>query len=365
MSAAGDIRTTAQQSNLATLALSGEPAQAQPPLRARSSSIVNGLTRHDLLSAHAALRIGKTRRVRRLAQRALVRGARADDRSTQAEAALVLSHAYVLESRFSLARLTSARASRLFVADSNATGQAEALAILSYSASALGLDAQALQAADDGIALRHASAAPLGHACGMNYLGVASFWAGDFATARRVLEASIWFADQAGDASVGFQPLVNLCFVEVLRIVDAERKVHGGAADLSELEQLVSRARTMAATGKVGCFNPGIRDIAFVLLDFSCCFIASRWGHTEAADAFYLACLERSRRLPANSWLHAVLWWARAERAIGYGDIDKSIASLEAMAEAARCGEHAQLQALAATLESTLRPALNQWDSRS
>ena len=364
MSAAGDIRTTAQQSNLATRALSGEPVQAQPPLRARPSSIVNGLTRHDLLSAHDALRIGKTRRGRRLAQRALVRGARADDRSTQAEAALVLSHAYVLESRFSLARLTSARASRLFVADSNAAGQAEALAILSYSASALGLDAQALQAADDGIALRSASAAPLSQACGMNYLGVASFWAGDFATARGVLEASIWLADQAGGAAVGFQPLVNLCFVEVLRIVDAERKVHG-AADLSELEQLVSRARTMAATGKVGCFNPGIRDIAFVLLDFSCCFIASRWGHTEAADAFYLACLERSRRLPANSWLHAVLWWARAERAIGYGDIDKSIASLDAMAEAARCGEHAQLQALAATLESTLRPALNQWDSRS
>lgn len=299
-----------------------------------------------------------------MAQRALVKGLNTQDTSLEAEAALVLSHAYVLESRLRLAHLTSARAQKLFLGDSNAAGQAEALAILSYSAIALGFDSQALQAANDGLALRADAGSPLGQACGLNCLGVASFWTKDFGTARGVLEASIWFANQSNDAAAGFQPLVNLCFSEILRTVEHERNGQG-PADLSDLEQLVSRARAMAADGESPVLNKGTRDMGLMLLDFSSCFIASRWGRTQEADAFYLACLESASRLPRTSWLHAVLWWARAERAVVYGDIDKSLASLEAMRVSAKAGEHAQLQALAITLEATLRPPLNQWDSRN
>ena len=327
-------------------------------------SVSNGLTRQFLLSAQDALSIGNTRKGRRMARHALARSVDFKDRSLEAEAALVLGHAYVLDSRLRLAHSMSSRAQKLFLEDSNPAGQAEALAILSYSASALGLDDEALQAAKDGMALRAETGSALGQACGLNYLGVASFWSRDFGTARGVLEASIWFAGQANDTAAGFQPLVNLCCSEILRVGEWERNGRQ-APDLSDLEHLVARARAMVDKGQATALSYQTSDIGFMLLDFSSFFVATRRGRALEADAFYLRCLERALRLPRTSWLQAVLWWARVERAVGLGDIETSIASLRAMGECARAGEHAQLHALASALEATLRPPLNQWDSDS
>ncbi len=326
------------------------------------SSVGDGLTRHYLRAAQEALCVGEARNGRRLARQALASSVGARDLALEAEAALVLSHAYVLESRLRLAHRMSSRAQQLFARSSNAVGQAEALAVRSYSASAIGLDSQALQAACDSISLRTDAPSPLAQARGLNYLGVASSWTGDFATARGALEASIWFANQANDAATAFHPLVNLCFAEVLRIVGHDRDCHA-PADLSDLERQVARARAMAASGQSGAFHRATRDIGFLLLDFAGCFIASRRGRTDDADACYLACLERATRFPRTSWVHAVVWWARVERAVAYGDIETSIASLQAMGELAQAGEHAQFQALAETLAATLRPPLNQGDS--
>lgn len=324
------------------------------------ASVGDGLTRQYLCSAHDSLSIGATRRGRRMAHHALVKSVDARDRSLEAAAALVLSHAYVLESRLQLAHSMSSRAHKLYREQADGEGQAEALALHSYSASALGFDSQALQAACDSMSLLHASS-PLVQARGLNYMGVASAWTRDFATARGALEASIWFANQA-NAAAGFHPLVNLCCSEVLQIVECERQ-RQGPADLAPLERLVARARTMANSGQCAAFQKATRDIGFLWLEFFSCFIASRWGRTGEADACYLACLQRAAPFPRNSWIHAVLWWARVERAVAYGDIDSSISSLRVMGEVAKAGEHAQLHALAGTLAATLRPPLNQCDS--
>lgn len=326
------------------------------------SSVGDGLTRQFVQAAQDALGTGEARKGRWLARQALVRSVAAGDRGLEAEAALVLSHAYVLASRMRLAHRMSSRAQRLFTRNSNAAGQAEALAVHSYSACVLGLDSQALQAACDSIALRTDHSSPLAQARGLNYLGLASTWTGDGATARGALEASIWFAGQANDPATGFQPLVNLCFAEVLRTVEDDRRCHG-SADFAELEALVARARAMAESGRSGGFYQPAREIGFLLLDFAGCFVASRRGRTGEADACYLACLERAARFPRTNWVQSVVWWARLERALCYGDIDTSIESLHAMGEAARAGEHAQFQALARTLAGTLRPPLNQGDS--
>jgi hypothetical protein len=327
-----------------------------------AASVGNGLTRQYLVCAHDSLCVGETRKGRRMAQQAILTSVNASDTALEAAAALVLSHAYVLESRMRLAHSMSARAYKLFLRHSNATGQAEALALHSYSASVLGLNSEALQAACDGLSLRMDAPAPLAHARGLNYLGLASFWTRDFGTARGALEASIWFAGEANDAAAGFQPLMNMCFAEVLRIVLCEQE-HRDGADLSELERLVARARAMEQSGQCAAFHKATLDIGFLLLDFSSCFVASRRGRTGEADASYLACLERAARFPRTSWVQAMVWWARVERAVAYGDVETSIASLDAMRELAKAGEHAQLQALAGTLEATLRPPLNQWDS--
>jgi hypothetical protein len=327
-----------------------------------AASVGDGLTRQYLLSAHDSLAIGETRRGRRMARQALARSMGARDVSLAGEAALVLSHAHVLDSRLSLAHDMSSRAFRLFRQDSNPVGQADALAIHSYSASALGFDSQALQAACDSMSLRTDAGSALAQSRGLNYLGLASCWSGDFGTTRGALEASMWFARQANDAATSFHPLVNLCFAEVLQVVDSDR--NGQASpDLSELVRLVGLARAMAQNGQCAGFHKPTLEIGLLLLDFCSCFVASRWGRTEEADAFYLECLQRAAPFPRNSWVHAVLWWARVERSVAYGDIDASIASLQAMGQHARAGEHAQLHALSLTLAATLRAPLNQADS--
>ena len=315
-----------------------------------------------LAAAKEALGVGETRKGRRMARQVLAGSAAAGDLTLQAEAALVLSQAHVLESRFQLAHEMSARARQLFQRASNAAGVAEALAIHSYCASALGFDGPALQAACDSMSLQTDTASALAQARGLNSMGLAAAWTRDFATARSALEASIWFARQTDDQSAVFQPLMNLCFSEVLHIVEHER-LRRGPADLAELERLVAQARVMADSGQAGGFHPANRDIGLLVLDFAGCFIASRCGRTKDADAAYLACLEKAARFPRTSWVQAVLWWARVERAVCNGDIESTVGSLHAMAAVAELAEHAQLGALARTLEDTLRAPLNQWDS--
>jgi hypothetical protein len=323
----------------------------------------SGRTKQQYLgAAKDALGIGETRKGRRMALQVLAGSIDAGDAAMEAEAALVLSHAYVLESRFRLAHGMSSRAHKLFQQASNTRGVAEALAIHSYSASALGFDGPALQAACDSMSLQADTASALAQARGLNYMGLAASWTRDFATARSALEASIWFSRQASQPGAAFQPLINLCFNEVLQIVERER-LGRGPADMGELERLLAQARVMADSGQSSGFHRATLEIGLLLLEFGSCFIASRRGVTVDADAHYLACLERAARFPRTSWVQAVLWWARVERAVCYGDIEASIRSLHAMAEVAKAAEHAQLHGLAMTLEATLRPPLNQSDS--
>ena len=151
----------------------------------------------------------------------------------------------------------------------------------------------------------------------------------------------------------------------MLHIVERER-LHQQPADLTELERLVGEARVSGEGGEgseAAAWNQSTLDIGLLLLDFASCFVACRRGRAKQADAFYLACLEKATNFPPTSWVQAVLWWARVERAVCYGDIEASVSSLHAMGEVAKAGDHAQLHAVAMTLESTLRPPLNQWDT--
>lgn len=290
-----------------------------------------------------------------MARQALVRGINTHDTHVQAKASLVLGQAYVFESRFHLAHQQCSRAVELFNKHSDAAGQAEALSVVSYSASALGKDAEALRAASDGIALGASTESHVVRAAGLNYHGVASFWAGDFSTASGVLESSMWFAkNESKDAERLCQPLVNYCFCEVLRLTKGGRS-DWSRGNISTLANAISRAQAMKQEGHFGGLTPGASEIGLLLLDFESCFLASQLGWLEDADAYYLACLDRASRLPSNSWLQSIALWARFERAKAYRDIGKSIDSARAMAMSAQAGEHAPLEALAHSLEESLR----------
>ncbi|HMA06618.1 MAG TPA: hypothetical protein VKP68_02075 [Ramlibacter sp.] len=312
----------------------------------------NVLTDHCLAQARHALTQGHPAKGHQLARHALMQGVKWRNRRVEAEAYLVLGQAYLLESRIRLAYKVSSRANELFRDDSNAAGQSDSLAVMSHAASMLGRSEEAVRTADDGIALCGRGASPRAYAYGYNYLGVAATWSRDFARAGEALEASVWFAEHKSDAaSAGFHPWVNLCFCELLQIVESERA--GRCADLSKLRSLVLHGQAMAQKGDTAMLRPGTsRDAGLIMLDFASCFSACRAGLLEEAYRHFAACRDRTCAMPRPGWLQALVWWSRLELARAHGNAELSIRSAHAMGIFAKRGEHAQLQALAHSLEA-------------
>ena len=310
------------------------------------------LTNHCLSQARHALTLGQPVRGHQLARQALMRGVKSRDRRIEAEAYLVLGQAYLLESRLRLAYKVSSRANELFRQDSNRAGQSDSLAVMSHAACMLGRSEEAVQTADDGIALCGRGASPRAYAFGYNYLGVAATWSRDFARANEALEAAVGFAKQqsvAGCAS--FHPWVNLCFCEALQIVESERA--GRSTDPARLRSLVLRGQAMVQEGRVAMLRPGTStDIGLIILDFASCFSACRAGLLEDAYEHFTDCRDRTCAMPRPGWLHALVWWCRLELARAHGNVPLSIHSSHAMGIFAGRGEHAPLQALANSLEA-------------
>lgn len=316
------------------------------------STVKGVLTNHCLSLAREALTQGQPAKGHQLAQHALMRGVKARDARIEAEAFLVLGQAYLLESRLRLAHQVSARAHALFCRDSNMAGQADSLAIMSHAASMLGRNDEAVEAASDAIALCGRLASHRAYAFGYNYLGLACAWARNFPKASEALDASVWFAHhKADEAASSFHPWVNLCFSEVLQVVELERA--GQPADLARLRSLVRHGQAMAKQGRTAMLKPGTStDLGLILLDFASCFSASRAGLLEEAFEHFAACRDRTCSLPRAGWLQVIVWWARLELARAYGNVPLCIRSAHAMGVFARRGEHAQLQAMANALEA-------------
>lgn len=177
----------------------------------------------------------------------------------------------------------------------------------------MGLDVEAINAASTSLSLRQHERSPRAHAFGLNYLGLARSWAGDFDTAGSSLEASVRLArHELRDAPASFQPLMNNCFLEAVRI----SQPHFGPrdrADVARLEDLLAQAGAMVEKGQADSLVPGVADIGLLLLDFCSCLCTSRSGRLDVADRFYLDCLERAARLPAGGWMQAMVWWAQLE----------------------------------------------------
>jgi len=312
---------------------------------------VAGLTNQSLATALGSLRLGRTETGRRLAHGIHGRSRAAGDTHLQGHAMLVLAHAYVLESRFRLAYRCCSRARELFVGHADACGLAEASGVLSYVASALGLHEHARQCAAEGLSIRSGATGPLSQAFGLNYAGVAAFWARDFPTATGLLDASTWYATNlSAGGGAAFHPLINAAACEALRIVLEEP-----GADLGRMERLVGRARDMEERGRISTLPLGNRDIGLLLLAFEECFLACRHGDLEEADVCHRVCSDLTAHLPPNSWLYAVRWWARAEWAQAQGRFAEARSCAAAMAKSAELGQHAPLRALGLAMRYALQ----------
>lgn len=296
--------------------------------------------------ATSAWRAGQWRPVGEHAKRALAGAVACRDRHHEARASLLLAQVLTLESRFQWAHRFASRARQLFAEDHDTAALFDSSLALSYVESALGRQEQAMRIAAD--AITGAGLSSRG-AAGLNYRGIAAFWNSDYGTARRVLRAACELApEHAGGRAGLFQPLTNAVCNEVLRCAHA--RIAGHRTDLSELEALVARAWELVNDGAIGSVATSFTGAGLLLLEFASCFLATRSGETEKADRHYLACLTRAAQLPAGSWMHGLVWWARLERTLATGDASQVHASLEGLTRAAAAGEHAPMKQLAERL---------------
>lgn len=312
----------------------------------------NTQVQYELASAREALAVGDCETVRTAARKGLAAATARRDKHSQAKASLLLGQALMLESRMRRAHLFLTKAQALFKEVHDPVGIADCLLTLSYVDSALGRGDQALRAAGD--AVSGAGGIDRRGAAGLNYYGVASFWTRSYGTARGVLDAACQLAvEETGSAAATFQPLTNAGFTEVLRVTDAQMK--GDRVDASGLERCVSQSRQLVKAGATGSLMKGPADAGMFLVEFESCFLASRTGRSSEADAHYLGCLERASKLPSSSWMQALVWWARLERAKAAGELAEAAVSASAMVALANTSEHVPLKGLAEALRSDIR----------
>lgn len=311
--------------------------------------------RYELTAAREALILGDCRGVRTLAGRGLAAAVGRRDKHSQAIALLLLGHALTLESKMQWAHQFVTRAQILFSEIQDPVGISDCCLSLSYIDSALGRHDQALCAARD--AFIGAGGIDRRRASGLNYYGVASFWMRDYGTAQGVLDAACEFAkEEAGSVAGTFQPLINACFTEVLRVNDSQLRGH--RVDGSELERYVAHSQELVNAGMTVNLTKGPVDSGMFLLEFASCFIASRRGRNDLADMHYLGCLERAANLPDSSWMRALVWWARLERAKVAAELREATESADAMVALANASEHVPLKALAEALRADLRTSV-------
>lgn len=310
----------------------------------------DSLNAQELAAARRAWSAGNWHETRQWAQKALATGATQHDHSMEASAALLLAHALALESQFDWASRFAQRAQRLFHTLGDTAWELEALLALSHAESALGRDEQALKAASEAVA--GSRQVPLLCAAALNYVGVASLWTGDYGTARGVLDEACRLAGgQPGQADASFQPLVNAGFTEVLRC--ATQRMRGQpveAAELAELKGLVCRARRLKAVGAALSLVQAAPTAGLLLLEFESFYAAQLAGDAAQADGHYLASLGLAARLPEGSWMRALVWWARLERAMAARNVEEALESAQAMVHASEAGEHEHMKRLASRL---------------
>jgi hypothetical protein len=296
-----------------------------------------------------ALHAGMPSRARRLGLVALhsLKGPGADAHA-RARALLVLAQADVIESRMSNAFSLGTEAFQTFEAHHDLEHCAEALGVTSYAAASLGRADVSVDMANRCIDLRTPLSSTRIHALGGNYLGVASFWSGDFRSAAAALDATLEAMRDASNPNERFQPLVNRCFSDMLDITHA--RLAGMDADLAPFLHRLSECWGMALGGSVAGLSKGSTAFGMTLLMFLKAQAELFAGRLEEAQQYVEACSMRAQQLPATSWLRALRPWLDHVVAHATRDHRKANLSARAMLRAAQLGEHQVVAELAKKL---------------
>ena len=274
------------------------------------------------------------------------------DSHKECRAQLLLCHADILGSRLQSAYRLAQDLVPAFQRHGDAVGHVEALTLLSYTTASLGLKELSLDAAEQVCGLQDTGDAPeTRRAAALNYRGVASFWAGDLSSAETFLEASLRYAAWTGAGAKLFHPLVNRCFTEVLRVdgLLTPRRV-----DFEGLNRSTAQLVALAKTESTATLNGVPPVVGLLLTDFISSYLAMCVGDRDDVDRLLGTFSDRAKKLPSNSWLHALPWWVRGAQAYRDGDIVAAQNGMLRLETLAVQGEHQSLARLARARQQRL-----------
>lgn len=300
-----------------------------------------------LTHAYRAIEDGRPQEAREMAQSALIAAKAGADRFNEARALACLAHCDYLGSRLRRASDTSRRAALLFERLGNAEGEAAALATLAQVSILLGRSDEAVEAALLCVRLcDHGEARPqvaLAHSC----LGMAYGWIGNFERADASLERAVAWARHCAPAMSGYQPKLNQCWVEAMRLVD-ERFRTGSMATLQKLARLLADCLRLEIDASGLTALPGPQPMNQTVALVLSGLLAAWQGHMPSARALS----ERAVRSLSGTvtWLDAVVCWGTAEIARAEGDWNGTEQALLEMKDLALAVEHEQLVSLAQLL---------------
>jgi hypothetical protein len=180
---------------------------------------------------------------------------------------------------------------------------------------------------------------------GGNYLGVASFWSGDFSSAAAALDSALEAMHDSAAPNERFQPLVNRCFTDMLDITHA--RLDGRDSDLGPFFRRLKACWGMSLGGTVSGLSKGSTAFGMTLLVFLKGQAELFSGKLEEAQPYLEACGTRTNQLPDSSWMKALKPWLDHDAAIAAGESRKAALGARAMLRAAKRGEHRAVALLA------------------
>lgn len=299
---------------------------------------------------------GDTGRATERGRAALARTTVAKDNDLTAHALLLLARAHIMESKMARGYQYASQAASMFEAMGNPNGRADALALAVLGATALRSSSLGMVTTDLHEVLDDGGLMDRVFGTAYNHLGVSAMWDGRYKeSAFALMLAHGTGHGIRGDAD--FQPRTNLFMLEILQVIEWERKEQG-RVDYSHLVGIASICERAKRNWYSAPIPRGLREIGLLMLDFANCFTAVRTGDMPKAYASYHDAVLRVIPMPVNSWQVGLAMWARAEVARGIGDLHGARAALKSMRHAARAGEHAPLERLAVDLRADVEHAL-------
>ncbi|HJV64080.1 MAG TPA: GGDEF domain-containing protein, partial [Albitalea sp.] len=306
-----------------------------------------------LRQAYRLLDQGDAEAARRMAQGVLHQAQAEDDDLARAAALACMACGDRLVSRLRRAHGASQRAAQLFQQLGDLAGEAMSLTTLAHTASNLGRNEEAVEAALLSVRLSDQLALGSQRALAQNYLGVAYVWSRRFDLARAAFEAAARLAAGCEPPVSPVQPEGNLSFLEVLQLA-TDRFYAGVLPDTAHFQRRMARCLQSQRTWGGEGLSPGTTVTGRAMIHFLSSLGHGWSGEWRAAAAERDAGLQWARRYKTPTWLLAMHEWVGAELAWARQDWPRAESHVAAMTAVAIQVEHEQIACLGHMLASQI-----------